>query len=191
MLGQKSLRGALQLLISLIFLQLRVRLGQGTMRLCICFVLLSIVLYASADNPFSSGIKFVRDAAGGKLFHHHWSFSQDPIPEHGPHAVLQSRRSCGSTLGTLLVSAARRGPRSASTGPFSWRLPLKGPFGQVPLCSLGLAKRSTKNMAGLGSSLGATLRPNQAQGLQDRHVLMESFLWTNWLHKPSTAKVSE
>ncbi|XP_015719668.1 serum amyloid A protein-like [Coturnix japonica] len=35
------------------------------MKLCICFVLLSVVLYASADNPFSSGFKFVRDAAGG------------------------------------------------------------------------------------------------------------------------------
>uniref|UniRef100_A0A669R802 Serum amyloid A protein n=1 Tax=Phasianus colchicus TaxID=9054 RepID=A0A669R802_PHACC len=35
------------------------------MRLCICFVLLSIVLYASADNPFSSGFRFVKDAAGG------------------------------------------------------------------------------------------------------------------------------
>ncbi|XP_042738092.1 serum amyloid A protein-like [Lagopus leucura] len=35
------------------------------MRLCIFFVLLSIVLYASADNPFSRGFKFMKDAAGG------------------------------------------------------------------------------------------------------------------------------
>ncbi|OXB74144.1 UNVERIFIED_CONTAM: hypothetical protein H355_004481 [Colinus virginianus] len=35
------------------------------MKLCICFVLLSIIVCASADNPFSSGYKFVRDAAGG------------------------------------------------------------------------------------------------------------------------------
>lgn len=120
MLGQKSLRGALELLISLNFLQLCVRFGQGTMRLCIFFVLLSIVLYASADNPFSRGFKFIKDAAGGKLFHHHWSSSQDPIPEHRLRAVLQSRRSVaphkGPCWSLLLGEDLDQPPQALSVG---------------------------------------------------------------------------
>lgn len=125
MLGQKSLRGALELLISLNFLQLCVRFGQGTMRLCIFFVLLSIVLYASADNPFSRGFKFIKDAAGGKLFHHHWSSSQDPIPEHRLRAVLQSRRSVaphkGPCWSLLLGEDLDQPPQALSVGISHWK----------------------------------------------------------------------
>uniref|UniRef100_U3IC83 Serum amyloid A protein n=1 Tax=Anas platyrhynchos platyrhynchos TaxID=8840 RepID=U3IC83_ANAPP len=35
------------------------------MRLCICFVLLAVIVCASADNPFTRGGRFVLDAAGG------------------------------------------------------------------------------------------------------------------------------
>ncbi|XP_072721552.1 serum amyloid A protein-like isoform X1 [Ciconia boyciana] len=46
--------------------QLRVRLGLGTMRLCVCLVLLSFILCASADmSPIREGAKFVWDALGG------------------------------------------------------------------------------------------------------------------------------
>ncbi|XP_068256020.1 serum amyloid A protein-like isoform X5 [Nyctibius grandis] len=43
--------------------QLRVRLGPGTMRLCVCVVLLSFILCASAN--LREGGRFVWDAAGG------------------------------------------------------------------------------------------------------------------------------
>lgn len=62
---QQSLKGAPELHISLIVSQLRVRLGPGTMRLCVCILLLSFTVCANA--LLWEGGKFVLDAMGGKL----------------------------------------------------------------------------------------------------------------------------
>lgn len=69
--------------VNLSFSQLRVTLGQGTMRLCLCFVLLAVIVCASADNPFTRGGRFVLDAAGGKLLCCHRSFPRDASPSTG------------------------------------------------------------------------------------------------------------
>lgn len=108
--------------VNLSFSQLRVTLGQGTMRLCICFVLLAVIVCASADNPFTRGGRFVLDAAGGKLLCCHRSFPRDASPSTGymqsVGSALQAGRSAAPDEGPLLVAAGKR-PRSAPRSALS------------------------------------------------------------------------
>lgn len=93
------------------------------MRLCICFVLLSVIVCASADNPFTRGGRFVLDAAGGKLLCCHRSFPQDPSPSTGyvqsAGAALQAGRSAAQIRDPcwlLLGKGPGQPPQALSVG---------------------------------------------------------------------------
>lgn len=110
--------------VNLYFSQLRVTLGKGTMRLCICFVLLSVIVCASADNPFARGGRFVLDAAGGKLLCCHRSLRTPPLarvtcsqwvqPSKQGGLQLQMRDLCWLLLG----KGPGQPPRALSVGNF-------------------------------------------------------------------------
>lgn len=112
------------------------------MRLCICFVLLSIVLYASADNPFSSGIKFVRDAAGGAR--DMWRAYRDMREAnyigadkyfHARGNYDAARRGPGGAWAAKVISDAREGwqSRVSGRGAEEWQIySLGGPVSLQP-----------------------------------------------------------